>query len=216
MRHETTHHMILLVFGAQGLTTVGKLLSERLGSDWLFFDADDYHSAENKAKMSEGQALSDEDRGPWLESLEKLILDTQTQAGRNAVLACSALKRTYRQRLFAAAEGSMKAVYLFGEFDVFHSRMLQRADHFMKANMLATQFEALEEPKPDPWSEAPFPTPKEKFLHDRGISSSIASCAASAPRSEAPFRDEALWVRNDGDVSRVVDEILCNLHLPPK
>jgi gluconokinase len=135
--------LIILVMGVEGSgkTTVGKLLAQSLG--WMFADADDFHSASNKDKMSRGIPLDDADRGPWLSAIHNYLLD-QTETGNNIVLACSALKQSYRQQLQKGVE--ITIVYLKGSFDLFHSRLQERPAHFAKANLLASQFESLEEP----------------------------------------------------------------------
>ena len=135
--------MVILVMGveASGKTTVGTLLAQGLG--WMFVDADDFHSATNKAKMSRGVPLDDADRGPWLMAVHDFVRE-QTAAGHNVVLACSALKQSYRDQLCKGLE--IKIVYLKGGFDLFHSRLQKRPAHFAKESLLASQFASLEEP----------------------------------------------------------------------
>jgi gluconokinase len=125
-----------------GKSTVGKALEARLG--WDFFDADDFHPAENIAKMSAGIPLDDVDRVPWLASLHALI-SNRLKENRHAVLSCSALKERYRQMLLAGNQGVL-VVYLKGEYDLIWGRMKDRPGHYMKPDMLKSQFEALEEP----------------------------------------------------------------------
>ena len=124
-----------------GKTTVGKALAARLG--WSFADADDFHSTANKAKMSAGIALTDEDRAPWLAALRAEI-DRANREGHNLVMACSALKASYRQKL--AAPG-VRVVYLHGDPDLIAARIKARPHHFANSNLLASQFEQLEEPR---------------------------------------------------------------------
>ena len=124
-----------------GKTTVGKLLAQELG--WRFVDADDFHSASNKEKMSRGIPLDDADRGPWLRAIHDFIA-SQLEQGHNLVLACSALKQSYREQLGKRLE--MKVVYLKGSFDLFYSRLQERQGHFARESLLASQFESLEEP----------------------------------------------------------------------
>jgi gluconokinase len=135
--------MIIILMGVSGAgkTTLGQLLASQLG--WAFADADDYHSAINVEKMRTGIPLTDADRAPWLETLRVLIAGWLT-AGKNAVLACSALKHTYREQLQLSAE--VKIVYLKGTPSLLHQRLHSRLGHFMTEQMLASQLAALEEP----------------------------------------------------------------------
>lgn len=131
-----------------GKTTVGKLLAAELG--WPFFDADDFHSSANVRKMRSGIALTDADREGWLEALAAHIARLE-RCGTSAVIACSALKQTYRKRLRGAvdATGSAPAVrfvYLKGSPNLIRERLASRAHHFMSPTLLASQFAALEEP----------------------------------------------------------------------
>lgn len=136
--------MIILLMGVAGAgkTTVGKLLASQLG--WEFADADDYHSAANVEKMRHGIPLTDADRAPWLEALRALISDWLT-ARKNAVLACSALKQSYRDSLRVSPEVCI--VYLRVSTQVLHQRLRDRHGHFMTEAMLQSQLAALEEPE---------------------------------------------------------------------
>jgi len=125
-----------------GKTTVGKALAAKLG--WDFYDADDFHPSENIAKMSSGIPLDDGDRAPWLASLHGLISGCLNE-NRNGVLACSALKESYRQILLAGNQGLL-IVYLKGDYELIWARMIGRSDHYMKPKMLTSQFEELDEP----------------------------------------------------------------------
>jgi len=124
-----------------GKTSVGQLLAQNLG--WMFVDADDFHSASNKDKMSRGVPLDDSDRSPWLRAIHDFVLQ-QKGNGQNVVLACSALKQSYRQQLRQGME--MKIVYLKGGFDLLYSRLQKRQAHFARETLLASQFAGLEEP----------------------------------------------------------------------
>jgi gluconokinase len=125
-----------------GKTTIGNALAIKLG--WDFYDADDFHTAENKAKMRAGIPLNDYDRAPWLASLHALI-SRCLDDNKPGVLACSALKESYRQMLLAGNQGIL-TVYLKGNYDLIWERMIARSDHYMKPEMLISQFEVLEEP----------------------------------------------------------------------
>ncbi|HKZ84368.1 MAG TPA: gluconokinase [Anaerolineae bacterium] len=136
--------MIIVLMGVagSGKTTVGRLLSADLG--WPFFDGDNFHPLANVEKMRRGIPLTDADRISWLDALNRLIGDV-TGEGRNAVIACSALKQAYRERLKARA-ADVRFVHLRGDASLMQRRLEARPDHFMKAGMLASQFDALEEP----------------------------------------------------------------------
>lgn len=136
--------MVVILMGVtgSGKTTVGRMLAARLG--WRFADADNFHSPENVRKMSQGIALDDADRAPWLAALGEAIL-RWTRGGQNVVLACSALKRSYREQLCLSDE--MKIVYLRGSFGCIRERLQSRREHFATESILASQFAALEEPR---------------------------------------------------------------------
>lgn len=137
--------MIIVVCGVAGAgkTTVGQLLAKELS--WDFYDADDFHPAENIDKMRRGIPLTDEDRGPWLERLRQLI-EHCMKAGKNAVLACSALKKTYRNRLRVSDD--VKFVFLHGSRAQIAARLQKRRGHFFDPAILGSQFDDLEEPRP--------------------------------------------------------------------
>jgi 6-phosphogluconate dehydrogenase len=142
MESMKTKFYILMGVSGSGKTAVGKALAQKLG--WDFYDADDFHPSANIAKMASGIPLTDEDRAPWLDALHELIAST-LKANRSGVLACSALKERYRQRLLEGNDG-VQIVYLKGSYDLIWQRMAQRTDHYMKPHMLQSQFDALEEP----------------------------------------------------------------------
>jgi gluconokinase len=135
--------VVVIVMGVVGAgkTTVGHLLAEQLG--WKFADADDYHSAENKSKIHHGIPLTDADRGPWLRRLQQEIAQWIATA-QNVVLACSALKRTYREELKVAPE--VEFVYLKGDAALIDSRLRERKGHFADDKILSSQVADLEEP----------------------------------------------------------------------
>jgi gluconokinase len=136
--------MILLVMGVtgSGKTTLGKLLAQRLG--WLFLDADDFHPAENIEKMQRGIPLSDEDREPWLTAIHAELLECAAK-NKDAVLACSALKQSYRKRLGAGVE--LRICYLKATYQEIALRLQSRTGHFAGEGILAGQFADLEEPR---------------------------------------------------------------------
>ena len=135
--------MIVIVMGVagSGKTTIGRLLAESAGCQFL--DADTLHPPANIAKMSAGTPLTDDDREPWLSALREQIVAAVNRQ-HNLVIACSALKETYRA--FLARGVPVVWAYLKGRPDVFRDRLRHRTGHFMTAQLLSSQFDALEEP----------------------------------------------------------------------
>jgi gluconokinase len=135
--------MVIILMGVtgSGKTTIGWGLARALG--WPFYDADDFHPAANVEKMSRGVPLDDADRAPWLAALRELVRGC-VESGESAVLACSALKESYRDRLLF--DEVVRLVYLKGDENLIRERLRDREGHFMKAAMLDSQFAALEEP----------------------------------------------------------------------
>jgi gluconokinase len=125
-----------------GKTTIGAGLAKACG--WKFFDADEFHPAANIEKMSQGLPLDDSDREPWLDALNRQLRSCADK-GESAVLACSALKQSYRDRLARDIE-DLQWVYLRGDFATIRQRLLERPGHYMKAGLLESQFQILEEP----------------------------------------------------------------------
>lgn len=136
--------MVVILMGVtgSGKTTIGSLLAEQL--KWRFDDADGFHSPANVEKMRQGIPLTDADRVPWLEALREHISGCIT-TGENAVLACSALKETYRDYL--VIDEAVKLVHLKGNFKLIEQRLQNRRGHYMNPNLLQSQFETLEEPE---------------------------------------------------------------------
>jgi gluconokinase len=138
--------MVILLMGVagSGKTTIGKILALHKG--WAFHDADDFHSEAAKNKMERGEPLTDDDRTPWLEKM-RVEIEFWLNAEESVVLGCSALKGRYRQVLHCD-DPRVKLVYLKGSYSLLEKRLRDRPDHFMKAEMLKSQFDALEEPSP--------------------------------------------------------------------
>lgn len=139
--------MVVVLMGVTGTgkTTVGEALAARTG--WQFADADDFHSAANRAKMHAGIPLTDEDRGPWLESLHKQIL-AWLRDGVNGILACSALKETYRTELTdGTGPRAVRFVFLSGPPGLIRQRMEARHGHYMPESLLPSQLATLEPPR---------------------------------------------------------------------
>lgn len=135
--------MVILVMGVTGAgkTTVGALLAE--GLEWAFLDADDFHSATNREKMRRGIPLDDADRAPWLNSIHRELV-RRNGKGENVVLACSALKESYRETLSSGLD--MKIVFLRGSAEDIHRNLAGRTDHFAGENLVPSQLAVLEEP----------------------------------------------------------------------
>lgn len=139
--------MIVVLMGVtgSGKTTIGTLLAERTGA--VFADADDYHPLANKQKMAAGHPLNDGDRQPWLETLNGLLRGW-FEAGKSGVLACSALKETYRVTLMAGMPaGAVQFVLLDGAKELIAERLSARKHEFMNSSLLDSQFATLERPK---------------------------------------------------------------------
>jgi gluconokinase len=135
--------MIIIVMGVSGSgkTTIAQMLADSL--HFRFQDADDFHPQSNIEKMRHGIPLDDADRVPWLQLLHDAIA-LWLQNNDNVVLACSALKASYRQML--VFDANIKQVYLKGSFELIQKRLQQRQNHFMSAKLLKSQFDSLQEP----------------------------------------------------------------------
>ena len=144
-RSQSPLVMVLMGVSGSGKSTIGAALSERLG--WSFRDADSFHPPANIAKMSSGVPLNDDDRWPWLRAIAAEI-DRVCQAGEHAVIACSALKRAYRDILVHGRK-DVRIVFLDGSQQLIASRLAKRTGHFMPPDLLPSQFRTLERPTVD-------------------------------------------------------------------
>jgi gluconokinase len=137
--------IVVMGVSGSGKSTVAARLAQMLG--WDLAEADTFHSAANVEKMRSGIALTDEDRWPWLDAIAAWI-DSEYVRGRSCVVACSALKRRYRERL-SGGKADVRFVYLSGPYDVVAARLAGRSGHYMPLALLQSQFDALEPPGPE-------------------------------------------------------------------
>jgi gluconokinase len=137
--------LVVMGVSGSGKSTIADRLSKRL--DWTFEDGDRFHPASNIAKMSAGQPLTDEDRWPWLRAISDEI-DRACKAAQHLVIACSALKRAYRDVLVHGRD-DVRIIYLSGTQELIAKRLALRKDHFMPPGLLDSQFETLEPPDAD-------------------------------------------------------------------
>jgi len=158
-QHLAPAVLVIMGVSGSGKTTIANELARQLG--WEFEDGDWFHPAANVEKMHRGIALTDEDRWPWLRAIARWI-DEARAAGRHGIVACSALKRRYRAILIGERP-DVRLVYLKGDASLIARRIATRHEHFMPARLLASQFEALEEPSRDehPVTVSIEPSPRE-------------------------------------------------------
>jgi gluconokinase len=142
---DTPRALIVMGVSGSGKTTIARALAERLG--WRFADGDDFHPAANVAKMKAGHPLTDDDRWPWLRAIAAEI-DRVAAGGGHLVIACSALKRAYRDVL-SGGRDDVRFVFLDGSRELIARRMAARQNHFMPPGLLDSQFATLERPGPD-------------------------------------------------------------------
>ena len=135
--------VVIMGVSGCGKTTVGKALAERLHA--RFLDADDFHPAVNIEKMRMGTPLDDQDRAPWLATLNRELRE-RSQGGERVVLACSALKLRYREAI-GAELSQVDWIFLDGSFEVIAGRIRARANHYMPESLLRSQFAVLERPQ---------------------------------------------------------------------
>lgn len=175
---EETAVQAIIVMGVAGAgkTTVGHALASALG--WPFYDGDDFHSLENIARMTAGIPLTDADRAPWLAAMNALLVE-HALAGQPLVLACSALRRRYRDALCHDATGT-RFVYLKADEATLKERLRERAGHYMKAAMLESQLAALEEPEDALTVDAALPVEQAVavIINGLGVSGSTESRAS--------------------------------------
>jgi len=136
--------IIVMGVSGSGKTTIGELLSEKTGIP--FYDGDDFHPEENIKKMKAGHPLNDDDRLGWLEKINEFCIE-QIEANTSCIIACSALKGSYRKILRKDIEKSTEFIYLLGDFKLIEERLAGRVSHFMPIALLKSQFETLQPPK---------------------------------------------------------------------
>lgn len=178
---------IVVVMGVSGSgkSTIAAALADRMG--WQFLDGDDFHPRENVDKMRAGVALTDIDRWPWLDHI-RAELNHLVAAGRSVTLACSALKRSYRDVL-RSADVPVQFVYLQAMEDRLANRIAKRSDHYFSPVLLASQFAALEEPQEDEGVGTVRATLPHQVVLDRVARQVTAAGAVdNLPETERPAR----------------------------
>src|SRR5689334_7597925 len=172
--------VVVMGVSGSGKSTIASMLAQRL--HWVYEDADWFHSQSNIEKMHRGEPLNDEDRWPWLRAIAAWIDETR-RAGGHGVVACSALKRAYRDILIGDRR-DVRLVFLKGDRDLIGRRIAARADHFMPTTLLDSQFAALQEPKADerPITVSIVPHPREIV---EAIVSELGSESVAAATSQA-------------------------------
>ncbi len=169
--------VVVMGVSGSGKSTIASMLAQRL--HWVYEDADWFHPQSNIEKMHHGEPLNDEDRWPWLRAIAAWIDETR-RAGGHGVVACSALKRAYRDILIGNRP-DVRLVFLKGDHDLIARRIAARADHFMPTMLLDSQFAALEEPQADERPIAVSIVP-----HPRDIVDNIVTQLGVEPAAPAP------------------------------
>ena len=163
----TAAPLALVVMGVSGSgkSTIAAQLAGKLGI--VYVDGDDLHPAANVAKMHSGTPLTDADRWPWLDKVAEVLIGTAESKG-GVVLACSALRRSYRDRLRAGTEGRVRFIFLDVPFEVIEARLKKRVHHFMPRQLLESQFDTLERPGADEADVMTVPSerPAEEIVAD--------------------------------------------------
>ena len=167
---DLPHALVIMGVSGSGKSTVGTALGQRLG--WRFEDGDSFHPVANVAKMSAGQPLTDEDRWPWLQAIADEIRRCRI-AGEHVIIACSALRRSYRTVLIGGRD-DVRMVFLKGSQELISDRMSHRQGHFMPPGLLASQFATLELPADDEHAitvsvDAPIPAIVDDILQQLHI-----------------------------------------------
>jgi len=173
--------LIVMGVSGSGKSTIAEKLAQRLS--WTYEDGDRFHPAGNVAKMSAGHPLTDEDRWPWLQAIANEI-DRVCKSGEHAVIACSALKRSYRDVL-VHGRSDVRIVYLNGTQELIAGRLARRKGHFMPPGLLASQFKTLEPPDPD---EAPVTVSIDASVEEI-VDDTVSQLRLSPDTSSTPRRN---------------------------
>jgi len=178
------HAIVVMGVSGSGKSTIAAMLAQRL--HWVYEDADWFHPKSNIEKMHHGEPLNDEDRWPWLRGIAEWI-DATRRTGGHGVVACSALKRVYRDILIGDRP-DVRLVFLKGDRDLIARRIAARADHFMPTTLLESQFAALQEPQADerPITVSIVPHPREiveTIAKQLGVESATADATGATGAS---------------------------------
>ncbi len=150
--------LVVMGVSGSGKSTIAAQVAGRLGATYI--DGDDLHPPENVAKMRAGTPLNDDDRWPWLDRVARTLIEARAK-GQGVVLACSALKRAYRERLRAGTDRQARFAFLDATYEVIDARLAKRIHHFMPESLLRSQFATLERPAPDETDVVTIPADQE-------------------------------------------------------